>query len=328
MTGRTAVTLLALVAVAVAAGRAAGQPAPAADPKVCRVGVNIEDLYDFDLPSETFGAVLWIWSVCPSAEIAPLETITFGTGTPGLQLGELRGAPTGGARHYQYRRVQGAFRHDWDMRRYPFDRHRLVIPIDETELGAKAVIFDADVESSFLSPEIRAELAEWEISDFGLQASISEPPSSYGLPAAERVGYARLEAIVHLQRTQLLAFFKLTLGVFAASMIALLIFFLDPRDRGSFNSRLGLLVGALFAVLLNLRAADATIGDASRLTLVTGIHLIALALIIVIALLALHERRRADQELPVRYPNWPVLGATAGAYLLINVGLVSWAAWS
>jgi hypothetical protein len=69
------------------------------------------------------------------------------------------------------------------------------------------------------------------------------------------------------------------------------------------------------------------IGDASRLTLVTVIHLVALALIVAIALLALRDRRRADHDLPVRYPNWPLLAATAGSYIAINVGLIAHAAW-
>jgi len=317
-----------LVLSSLVGGPALGQAAAAEGPEVCRIGMNMEDLYGIDIARDTFDAVLWIWSVCPSAAVAPLETITFGDGTPGLQLGEVRSFAGGETGQYQYRRVQGTFRYDWDMRRHPFDRHRLVIRVDESELGANAVIFEPDVESSFLSPEIRTGLSEWEISDLELQASVSEPPSSYGLPDAERVGYARLDAIVHLQRTPVLAFFKLTAGVFAASILALLTFFFDPRDGGSFNSRLGLLVGGLFAVLLNLRAADATLGDPSRLTVVTGIHLVALALIVVIALLVLRERRRVEHELPVRYPNWPMLGTTAGTFLLINVGLVSWAAWS
>jgi hypothetical protein len=322
--GCVALVLLALSSLA--CGAVWGQPAEDGRPELCRVGVSIEDLYDFDLARETFGALLWIWSLCPS-QLALLETITFRTATPGLELGEVRSAPAGDVGHYQYRRLQGTFRHDWDMRRHPFDRHRLVIPVDENELGAATVIFEADVESSFLSPEIRTELSEWEISDLELQAGISYPPSSYGLPDAERVGYAHLEASVQLKRTQLLAFFKLTAGVFAAWLIALLTFFLDLRDRGSFNSRLGLLMAALFAVLLNLRASDAMLGDASRLTLVTAIHLLALAWIVAIALLSVRERRRADRDLPVAYPNWPLLGATAGSYLLINLGLVTWAAW-
>jgi hypothetical protein len=212
------------------------------------------------------------------------------------------------------------------MTRYPFDRHRLVIPFDESDLGAAVVVFEPDVGASFLSPEVRSRLDEWTISDLELQATVSDEASAYGLPDVEPVGYARLEAIVHLERTRLLAFFKLTAGVYAAALIAFLTFFFDPRDLGSFNSKLGLLVGVLFAVLINLRAADAAIGDASRLTLVTEIHLIALALAVVIALAALRDRRRADHGLPVRYPNWPLLIATGAVYVLINVGLIARAA--
>jgi hypothetical protein len=188
------------------------------------------------------------------------------------------------------------------------------------------VVFEPDV-GSFLSPEVRSRLGEWKISDLELQATVSEEVSTYGLPDAEPVGYAHLDAIVQLERTQFLAFFKLTAGVFAAALIAFLTFFFDPRDRGSFNSKLGLLVGVLFAVLINLRASDAAIGDASRLTLVTEIHLVALALVVVIALAALRERRRADHDFPVRYPNWPLMTATAGIYVLVNIGLIVRAAW-
>lgn len=296
-------------------------------PEVCRIGVSIEDLYDFDLARETFGAVVWLWSLCPSAQRTPLESIALRTALPGLQLGELRSTVVGDVGLYQYRRIQGTFRHDWDMSRYPFDRHRLVIPFDDSDIGAAAMVFEPDLESSFLSPEVRSRLGEWSISELELHAGISEETSNYGLPGAEPVGYAHLEAIVHLERTQLLAFFKLTAGVFAAALIAFLTFFFDPRDRASFNSKLGLLVGVLFAVLINMRASDAAIGDASRLTLVTAIHLVALVLIIVIALLALRARRRAERDLPVRYPNWPLLGATAALYVFVNVGLVARAAW-
>ncbi len=318
---------LLLALFALTAGPAGGQSAAGAGPKVCRIGVNIEDLYDFNLAGDTFGVVLWLWSFCPSRDPAPLETIVFRTAMPGLQLGDVRSTPVDQGGLYQYRRVQGTFRHDWDMRRYPFDRHQLVIPFEESDLGAAVVIFEADAESSFLSPEIRAQLPDWEISDLEVQASVSEGASTYGLPDAAPVGYAHLDAIVQLERTQLLAFFKLTAGVFAAALIAVLTFFFDPRDRGSFNSKLGLLVGVLFAVLINMRSSDAMIGDASRLTLVTVIHLVALALIVVIALLALRDRRRADHDLPVRYPNWPLLAATAGSYIAINVGLIAHAAW-
>ena len=147
---------MALALLILLAGFESARSEPASNgPQTCRVGVNIEDLYDLDLARDTFGAVLWLWSLCPSARPAPLATIALPTGSD-LQLGEVHGRQVGDAGYYQYRRVQGTFRHDWDMSDYPFDRQRLAIPIDETDLGSSVMVFEADVESSFLSAAIRA----------------------------------------------------------------------------------------------------------------------------------------------------------------------------
>jgi hypothetical protein len=318
---------LALLILLAGGGEAArSQPAGGGAPATCRIGINIEELYDLDLAADTFGAVLWLWSLCPSAQPAPLETIALPTGSS-LDLGELRGSPAGEAGHYQYRRVQGTFRHDWDMSHYPFDVQRLVIPIDESDLGSSVVVFEPDIESSFLSDAIRSELEEWSISDLALEASVDEVPSTYGLPDAQPEGYARLEAAVVLERAHLLTFLKLTAGVFAAALIALLTLFMDPRDGGAFSSRLGVLAGVLFGILLSMRAADAFIGDATRLTLVSNIHLVGLALIVVIAASSLIERRRIERGHRVRYPDWPLVAATAALYVLTNLALVAHAAW-
>ena len=85
-------------------------------------------------------------------------------------------------------------------------------------------------------------------------------------------------------------------------------------------------MGVLFAVLLNLRSADTLIGDATRLTLITEVHLVVVVLIVVVALLALREHKGALRELPMRHPDRP-LAVTAGLYVLINLGLIARAAW-
>jgi hypothetical protein len=324
-------SLLVLVALAgVAPGPARGQGAAGAQqPRTCRIGVNIEDLYDIDIARDTFGAVFWIWSLCPaSSELAPLATVACPTATT-ISPGELTSIDTGAsAERYQYRRVQGVFRHDWDMARYPFDRHRVVIPVDETRDGASVVVFDADAEGSFLTPDILRNRHEWRVTEFAIEASVSEEAETYGLPNIETARYARAEAAFTLTRTGFLTFVKLTAGVFAAAFIALMTFFYDPRDPKGFGGRLGLLVGTLFAVLVNLRTADTVIGDTGRLTLVTEIHLAALALIVVLAALALRDWWRAESLLPVAYPNWLELASTGGLFAVATAGLVARAAWS
>jgi hypothetical protein len=300
----------------------------APSPAVCRIGMNVEDLYDLDMARDTFGAILWIWSVCPSAEASPLATIAFPTAATGLNLSPVETVDLASGGQYASRRVQGTFRYNWDMDHYPFDRQRVVIPIDETWYGAARLVFEPDLRESFLTPDIRDRLEEWRVSDLMLEASTSEEPSTYGLPDTEGARYARLEAAILLERTHLVTFLKLTSGVFAGVFIAFLSFFYDPNDRGGFGGKLGLLVGVLFAVLINLRTADTSIGDTGHLTLVTEIHLVTLGLIVVLALVALRDRRRVERGLEVRHPDWPMLAAVGGLYGLIIAGLILRAAWS
>lgn len=305
-----------------------GQATPAGTPAVCRVGVNVEDLYDLDMARDTFGAILWIWSVCPSADLAPLGTIAFPTASASLNLSPIEVVDLDSGGQYASFRVQGTFRYNWNMDYYPFDRQRVVIPIDETQYGAARLTFVPDQSESFVTPDIRERLDEWRISDLTLEASVSEEPSTYGLPDSDGARYARLEAALTLERVHLVTFLKLTSGVFAGVFIAFLSFFYDPNDRSGFGGKLGLLVGVLFAVLLNLRTADASIGDTGHLTLVTKIHLITLAFIVVLALVALRDRQKVERGLSVRHPDWPMLAAVGSLYVLIIGGLIMGAAWS
>ena len=326
--GRALGPLLLLFLTVLSLRPAYGQVTPAGTPTVCRIGINIEDLYDLDMARDTFGAILWIWSVCPSADLAPLGTIAFPTASTSLNLSPIEVVDLESGGQYASRRVQGTFRYNWDMDNYPFDRQGLVIPIDETLYGAGRLTFEPDQRELFVTPDLRERLDEWRISDLALEASVSEEPSTYGLPDADGARYARLEAAITLERAHLVTFLKLTSGVFAGVFIAFLSFFYDPNDRSGFGGKLGLLVGVLFAVLLNLRTADTSLGDTGHLTLVTRIHLITLAFIVVLALVALRDRRRVERGLPVRHPDWPMLAVVGSLYVLIIGGMIMGAAWS
>ncbi len=292
-----------------------------AEPQACRLGANLEDIYDVDIARDTFGAVLWVWTLCPSDAVDPLASTTFPTATSAA-LGEILDIDTGGRGVYHYRRVQGTFRNDWDMSHYPFDRQAVTIPLDETRLGADIVLFEPDTVGSFLTPDILRGRQEWTVGDYSIATSVSEEDQTYGLPNLERARYARGEVSFTLTRTGFVTFLKLSAGVFAASIIALMMFFYDPRDPRAFGSRLGLLVGTLFAVLVNLRTADSVIGDMGRVTLVTEIHLAALALIVILAVLALRDWWRAESALPVPYPNWLELGITGGLFVAVVAALI------
>ena len=60
----------------------------------------------------------------------------------------------------------------------------------------------------------------------------------------------------------------------------------------------------------------------------TRIHLVTLAVIVVLALVALRDRRRVERGLEVRHPDWPMLAVVGGVYGLVVGGMIVRAAWS
>ena len=100
-----ALFLLAATVLGAGPGPARGQER-ASLPVSCKIGMNVEDLYDIDIARDTFGAAVWLWTLCPIDSVDPLATVAFPTATS-VSLGELASVPTGGAGHYRYRRLQG-----------------------------------------------------------------------------------------------------------------------------------------------------------------------------------------------------------------------------
>ena len=241
---------------------------PDETPAVCRIGINIEDLDDLDMARDTFGAIPGFGASAPRQ--VPLRSTQSPSRRAPPASTSARSLPSGRVRR-TVRVAPGAGHLPVQLGHGPLS----VRPADRDHshrrngVWRRSADFRAGHGAAFLTPDIRDRLIEWQISDLSLAASVSEEASTYGMPGAHGARYARLEATVTLERTQLMTFIKLTSGVFAGVFIALLSFFYDPNDRGAFGGKLGLLVGVLFAVLVNLRSADSSIGDTGQLTLVT-----------------------------------------------------------
>lgn len=83
------IALLVLVGTLYGLRPALAQQDRSMPPAVCRIGVNVEDLYDLDMARDSFGAALWVWVLCPTPEADPLPTLAFSTAAPGLGLGPI-----------------------------------------------------------------------------------------------------------------------------------------------------------------------------------------------------------------------------------------------
>jgi len=293
-------------------------------PRTCEVGAYLISLYDFDFFRGSFGADLWLWSRCPSAELRPLDVMDF---VDAIEI--RRGLAASSERDgivWSYVRISGIFRHAWDVRSYPFDRHELKIVGENTDAPASAFSYVADREGSKPSRDIRID--GWKVTGFSIDAFTYLYDTTFGDPAfagQSTSDYSRVVVSTAIARTKLLGFLKLVAGVYAAFALSALAFLLGPYNG---RRRTNLLGGTLFAVLVNQRVAEAQLGRTESVTMIDEIHVLAMVFIFAIALAGIWSQILFDrnrQEEALRFDRRG-LWISSLAYAVLNLALIGSAA--
>ncbi|MBZ6474077.1 hypothetical protein K9U14_11950 [Streptomyces griseocarneus] len=272
-------TLFALwLSTAPAAARTS--PGRAGVPR-CELGAYVSDLYDIDPAKGRFSARLWLWTICPDRRTDPLPQMSFSnaddpdTSEPNLI--------NQGGQVLDQVRVQSSFRQEWDVRDFPFDRHRIEVLMTAPQ-DTGHFRFTANEADSQLNPEIRPR--GWRVTGFRLVTADKHYTTTYGDRSLEHGStYHRVRIQIDLERSHPTAFWKLTTPLYLALLIAASTFLVSSRHEElataerleGIHSRLGVLGGGLFVVVLNMQQAENEITSTIGLTLIDWLHLITLA---------------------------------------------------
>lgn len=320
---RSSAVLAIALGVCLLIPRATAAATDPAKPKTCEVGVYLISLQDFDLSRGTFGADFWVWSTCPTKDLRPLDVMDF---TNSVRV-ETR-LPATFERNgvfWSYMKVSGVFRYQWNVRRYPFDRHTLRIVIENTNAPASEFMFHADRAGSQPSRDIA--LDGWRITGFDIQEQTYVYDTTFGDPALagrKQSDYSRLLVSASVERTKRFSFVTLVAGVYVAFALSALAFLLGPYNG---RRRANLLAGTLFAVVVNQRVAESVIGRSEQITLLDEIHLVAMVAIFAIALAGVQAQRLFDRGATDEATRWDSRGlwVTSVSYVVVNLVLV-WSA--
>ena len=123
----------------------------------------------------------------------------------------------------------------------------------------------------------------------------------------------------------MIGFVKLVAGVYAAIAIALLSFLMAPE-----HGRMTVLVGALFATVINMQVGNSVLGSPEAVSLVDEIHMIAVAYVFVAAVMGVLSWRDYDsgREGRARRRDLVSLFVFGASFLVINAILILLAATS
>jgi uncharacterized membrane protein YidH (DUF202 family) len=303
----------------------------------CRMGVFIEDLRDFRFAEKSLFASLRIWSVCPSAGLNPLADLEL-TNANEISIGDVKtrlepnhshAFPGKTGLYWSEVGVTGSFYYPWSARNFPFDRHRLSFQIVPRGVAQGDFLITPDYQNSGFSPRISS--GDWLASDFLISEQPIDQGSSFGNPSVssgDAQGISSITAELELRRARITSFLKMCAGVYAATVIAAMAFYMDPREPDLVSGRTGLCVGCLFAAIVNMQQAESTLGISEDVTLTDQIHIIAIFYILISTVLAIVsylrcERDQADraQKLDRRV----YLPIFALSYVVMNMVIISYA---
>lgn len=290
-------------------------------PQTCKLGIFFTSLHDLKPAEKTFSADFWLWSLCPS-EIQPLKNIDVIKAhsiNSGVEFTEKKGDV-----YWSQRKFQAVLEHKWNVDNFPFDRQVLNIEFEDGAADASKLVFATDTANSGYSKEIKP--SGFQIQDFKIEERKYQYPTTFGDPSISAGStYSRMDVSMMIARNGLASFFKLNTGTYVAFALSLLSFLLTPVQTSIFSARMSLLVGSLFAVVINLRALESVLGRTEGLTLVDNINIMTMVYIFASVLIAIFSQKACElkrEKLALRYDRYS-LYLVGISYVVINLILIT-----
>jgi hypothetical protein len=184
-------------------------------------------------------------------------------------------------------KVQIQSRQNFSLRNFPFDKQRLIFPIESNYYTSQELIFKTDNFNSKLDSNVNINLNGWRLDNHQVHSTVSNYFTSFGASDYKGSSYARYDIIIDLSRkNSWLIFFKLFLGAIISFSIAICSFWINPLNT---EARLSLCMTGIIGAIGNKYIAENIQPSLIELTLIDRLHNITFVgiFLIIIAILLL-----------------------------------------
>ncbi|MGE0608374.1 MAG: hypothetical protein AB7O62_14860, partial [Pirellulales bacterium] len=239
------------------------------------VGVYVNQIHEVSLKENHFTADFYVWFRWQGEAVKPLESFEVVNGR--IDSKDKAYETMLGDENYAVCRVVTTITEFWDVSRFPLNNHELLIQIEDGENEAFKLRFVADTENCGFNPQVQT--PGWELGQAAASVSEQQYKTNYGdtsLPTGNASTYSRFVYGIPLERRGYGYFLKLFFGLFVATAISFLAFFIRPTEV---DPRFGLGVGAIFAAVASEYVVTASLPDTNIMTMADQLHLLAFVFI-------------------------------------------------
>src|SRR5437868_3788023 len=232
-----------------------------------KVGIYITSLHDIDFKQKEYNTNFWIWfkyqnkklDFQSNLEMPNAKSFTKSYSTIDSSNGQV----------YILMKIQAVMKDSWRIGNFPFDRQRLMMSFENSQFDANEMVFVPDTSGAHFDP--RFTLNGWSIDSCTMSVAYKGYESAFGIDSLPKphMDYSSFRVRLVITRDAGGLFWKMFIGMYIAFLIAFVCFFIHADGM---DSRFGLSVGALFAVIGNKYIIDSSLPESTSFTLVDTLH--------------------------------------------------------
>ena len=180
------------------------------------------------------------------------------------------------------RKVVATLHHEWNLRKFPFDRQDLHLKLEESDAYIDKVIYVPEDTKFLVDGQMK--IKGWRVVSSEIRPSIKTYMTNFGDPGLRSdmpTSFSGFDIMVQIERTNFTAFWKFAAGAIVAAAIALSSYAFHVDKAQTLSPRFALLSGAVFAAIISLRSASTELGITDYNTLVDQIHLVSLVYVMI-----------------------------------------------
>jgi hypothetical protein len=288
---------------------------PTAD--TVKTGVYITSIHDINFKDKEYTIDLWLWlkyenrkfDFLQNLEVPQAKTVTKSFST----------IDSSGNKVYMLMKLQCVMKDSWAINNFPFDRQKLRFSIENSQFDSQSLVFVADTLGKHFDP--RFTLRGWNIDSLNISTGIKAYETAFGDESLKKphTEYSNFKVRLQIKRDAMGLFWKMFLGMYVAFLIAYMCFYIHTD---SIDSRFGLSVGALFAVIGNKYIIDSTLPESTTFTLVDTLHGMTLFFILTVIICTSYSLRLVKQEKIAKAKKFDFISAQV--LLVIYLSLNAW----
>jgi len=288
-------------------------------PDTVYTGIYFTSIHDIDFRQKEYTANLWLWLKYKNKDFDFLQNLEVPMAKTTVKSYSTIDSTDGLI--YILMKLQCVMKDSWKVNNFPFDQQKLQFSIENSQYDSGSLVFKADTEGKHFDP--RFTLNGWMIDSFTIATKTKAYETNFGDEELDKPHseYSAFRVNIVIQREAMGLFWKMFLGMYVSFLIAFIGFYIHPE---SVESRFGLGVGSVFAVVGNKYIIDSALPESSSFTLVDSLHGLTLICIFVVIVSAVYSlnlikkgKQKESKRLDRRVSNVLLVG-----YLVLNIWFI------